>query len=95
MGMYFKAGLVILLAVALYFTVQYQDTDLVLRFYQTFGREKCAVLDGKTVWITGASSGIGEQLAYDFAECDCNLVLSARRKKKLEQVKDKVAGTCM
>lgn len=46
-------------------------------------------IDGKTVWITGASSGIGEELAYLLASKNCKLVLSARRKEVLEQVKNK------
>ncbi len=40
-------------------------------------------LSGKTVFITGASSGIGEACAYAFAEEGANLVLSARRGDKL------------
>lgn len=32
----------------------------------------------KTIVIAGASSGIGEQMAYHFAKYDVNLVLSAR-----------------
>eukprot|EP01100_Stratorugosa_tubuloviscum_P011814 TRINITY_DN5365_c2_g1_i1.p1 TRINITY_DN5365_c2_g1~~TRINITY_DN5365_c2_g1_i1.p1 ORF type:complete len:331 (-),score=132.69 TRINITY_DN5365_c2_g1_i1:79-1071(-) len=44
-------------------------------------------LKGSIVWITGATSGIGEQLAYDFAKLGCKLVLSARRKNELERVK--------
>jgi len=41
----------------------------------------------KTVWITGASAGIGEGLAYAFAKEGANLILSARRIEKLEAVK--------
>lgn len=41
----------------------------------------------KTVWITGASSGIGEEMAYAFAKEGASLILSARRKEKLEAVK--------
>lgn len=47
----------------------------------------CHQLDGKTVFITGASSGIGEQLAYALADSNCHLILTARREDKLNQVK--------
>ena len=46
-------------------------------------------LKGKVVWITGASSGIGEELAYALAREGSFLILSARNKEKLEQVKVK------
>ena len=45
-------------------------------------------INGKTVWITGASSGIGEELAYLLAAKNCKLILSARRKELLEKVRD-------
>jgi short-subunit dehydrogenase len=46
-------------------------------------------LEGKTVIITGASSGIGAATALELARHKANLVLAARRMDKLEQVADK------
>jgi short-subunit dehydrogenase len=43
--------------------------------------------DNKVVWITGASSGIGEALALTFAKHKVKLILSARRADELERVK--------
>lgn len=41
----------------------------------------------KVIWITGASSGIGEELAYAFNRQGARLILSSRRKDALEHVK--------
>jgi NADP-dependent 3-hydroxy acid dehydrogenase YdfG len=43
---------------------------------------------GQVVWITGASSGIGEALALQFAQAGSKLALSARRENELQRVKD-------
>ena len=40
----------------------------------------------KVVWITGASSGIGEAAVYEFAKLGAKIILSARRKDELERV---------
>lgn len=44
-------------------------------------------LKGETILITGASSGIGEQLAYMLADIDTHLILVARNKEKLLTMK--------
>ncbi|CAL1528428.1 unnamed protein product [Lymnaea stagnalis] len=62
------------------------DANLRLIFKTHFGK-RTASLAGKVVWITGASSGIGECIAYHLSEAGCKLVLSARRQDELERVK--------
>lgn len=42
----------------------------------------------KVVWITGASAGIGEAIAYQYAKKGFRLVISARREDALIQVKN-------
>src|SRR5438128_393409 len=46
---------------------------------------------GKVVWITGASSGIGEALARHMARAGARLILSSRREDEL----NRVAQTCI
>lgn len=47
-------------------------------------------LKNKVIWLTGASSGIGEALAYALSARGARLILSARRKEELQRVK----GNC-
>ncbi|KAF6161531.1 hypothetical protein GIB67_009410 [Kingdonia uniflora] len=44
---------------------------------------------GKVVLITGASSGIGEHLAYQYAKKEARLVLVARREDRLREVAER------
>lgn len=45
--------------------------------------------NNKTIWITGASSGIGEALTLAFAQAGAHIVLSGRRVAALQAVADK------
>ncbi|NNM51128.1 MAG: SDR family oxidoreductase [Pseudomonadales bacterium] len=43
----------------------------------------------KVVWITGATSGIGEAMAYELARQGARLILSARRETQLHAVRQR------
>ncbi len=49
-------------------------------------------LNGKTILITGASSGFGKAVALRCAQDDCTLILSARNKEKLMEVKNSISS---
>lgn len=70
-------------------TVTYLDTFVFCFVFFRFTEKK---LKGLVVWITGASSGIGEELAYQLASCGSLLVLSARREEELNRVKRSCLG---
>ena len=45
---------------------------------------------GQVVWITGASSGIGEAMAKDFARRGAQVILTARRVERLNQLAESI-----
>ncbi|MBR9805559.1 SDR family NAD(P)-dependent oxidoreductase, partial [bacterium] len=50
------------------------------------------IVENKIIWITGASSGIGEELAKQLAAQGARLVLSARSEQKLISLRDALPG---
>ncbi|MDM5298633.1 SDR family oxidoreductase [Bacillus pumilus] len=54
-------------------------------------------LKGKRIWITGASGGIGEKMAYLASAQGAEIIISARRIEKLASVKENIinaGGMC-
>ena len=82
----------VLVPLVCFLLFKFQDGDFTLMIYEKIGQDPAVALRGKVVWITGASSGIGEYLAYELVKYGCKLVLSARRKAELERVKNNCAG---
>lgn len=50
-------------------------------------------LNNKIVWITGASDGIGKELAIQLAQEGAEIILTARSIDKLNAVKDSLSGS--
>lgn len=48
------------------------------------GNHAAGAFQGKVVWITGASQGLGETLAAYFAAQGARLILSSRSRDKLQ-----------
>lgn len=48
---------------------------------------KSKLFTGKVVWITGASSGIGESLVYEFVKREASVIASSNDPQELERVK--------
>lgn len=63
--------------------VKFLNADADLRLLSR-GRHAQDAFDGKIVWITGASRGLGQALAKYFSNQGAKLILSARRREMLE-----------
>ncbi|NXD56307.1 DHI1 dehydrogenase, partial [Corvus moneduloides] len=59
---------------------------LAFYFYSASENFNEEMLRGKRVIVTGASSGIGEQMAYHLARMEAHLLLTARTEAKLQKV---------
>ncbi|KAK6123753.1 hypothetical protein DH2020_042508 [Rehmannia glutinosa] len=70
----------------LFFLPPFQIFKFFLSILGTLFSEDIA---GKVVLITGASSGIGESLAYEYAKRGACLVLAARRERSLQDVAER------
>jgi short-subunit dehydrogenase len=54
--------------------------------------KKDTMFNGKVVWVTGASSGIGESLVYEFVRRGAQVIASSKDLPGLERVKAACAG---
>ena len=66
------------------------DCDLTLRLLPYSSADKSFA--NQTIWITGASSGIGASLAEELTAGGAQVIISARRMNQLESVADKCAA---
>ena len=68
------------------------SSDVALSMKERNKRYHSIKLNGQTVLITGATSGIGEACAWRFANEGCKLVLIGRRKDRLMKLKSELTA---
>ncbi|NP_001079807.1 hydroxysteroid (11-beta) dehydrogenase 1 L homeolog [Xenopus laevis] len=66
--------------------VAFAGIFLAVYFYSAGDVFEPAMLKGKRVIVTGASSGIGEQMAYHLAKMGSHILITARTEEKLKKV---------
>ncbi|GFO41823.1 dehydrogenase/reductase sdr family protein 7-like [Plakobranchus ocellatus] len=64
--------------------------SLISLLYFALSRRKNVVLQDKVVFITGASSGLGEACAEAFHFCGCKVILAGRNEHKLVELKNRL-----
>jgi len=77
----------LIFCVGLLVLIFFSDCDLTLKLAERFGAPLSS-LQGKVVWIIGASTGIGEYLAYELVANGAKVILSGRRQTELIRVKN-------
>ncbi|KAJ6659050.1 hypothetical protein lerEdw1_019352 [Lerista edwardsae] len=62
--------------------------------YYFFAQERFSaeMVQGKRVLVTGSSTGIGEQIAYEFARMGAHVMVTARSETRLQEVVRKCLG---
>ncbi|CDP19889.1 unnamed protein product [Coffea canephora] len=86
MALYLMTGLIIVFLFLLLLLPFYYVYKLRMIFHRYLSSES---IKGKVVLITGASSGIGEHRAYEYAKRRACLVIVARRENLLREVAEK------
>lgn len=78
-------------ALLLLVVVIYVISYLIYKTYFYFPRIELEQLTHRRVIITGASRGIGEELAYEYSRYNCRLVLAAR---SIDVLRERIAKQC-
>jgi short-subunit dehydrogenase len=79
--------LVLFILIVLIYVLSYY----IYKTYIYFPPIKIEQLRNKRVIITGASRGIGEELAYEYSRYNCRLILAAR---SIDVLKNQIAEKC-
>eukprot|EP01084_Bolivina_argentea_P315128 545900_1 len=81
-------GWIVLIIILLYLLTRL-DADIITYLHHLYRLKfdpKC--FKGKTIWIVGSSSGIGEYVTYELVKCGAKtIIISSRRTNELERVK--------